>query len=85
MAKKKKGPSPPRNDAELVERLRNVAPEVLTANAEPGWFETVADRLLDESAGEERPHFYCRPCGAYHLKTHPHHTEMKKRKRKNAK
>jgi hypothetical protein len=25
-------------------------------------------------------HFYCRPCGEYHLKTHLHYREMLKRK-----
>ena len=84
MAEKKKRPPPPRNDAELIERLRRVTPEVLTAEAPAGWFDTVIDRLLQESSGEERPHFYCRPCAGYHLKTHPHHAEMKKRsKRRN--
>ena len=24
-------------------------------------------------------HFYCRPCGEYHLKTHPHYRAMKRR------
>jgi len=26
-------------------------------------------------------HFFCRPCGEYHLKTHPHYRAMKKRAR----
>lgn len=26
-------------------------------------------------------HFYCRPCGEYHLKTHPHYEEMRQRAR----
>lgn len=29
-------------------------------------------------------HFYCRPCGEYHLKTHPHYREMLKRKEERA-
>jgi hypothetical protein len=24
-------------------------------------------------------HFYCRPCGEYHLKTHPHYKEAQAR------
>jgi hypothetical protein len=24
-------------------------------------------------------HFYCRPCGDYHLKTHPHYRAQKRR------
>jgi hypothetical protein len=62
-----------------------VAPEVLTAKAQKGWFEAVIDRLLEESSGEDPPYFYCRPCGEYHLRPHLHHTEMMKRKRANAK
>ena len=27
-------------------------------------------------------HFFCRPCGDYHLKTHPHYRAMKRRKAK---
>jgi hypothetical protein len=27
-------------------------------------------------------HFFCRPCGEYHLKTHPHYRAMKQRKAK---
>ncbi len=26
-------------------------------------------------------HFYCRPCGEYHEKEHPHYDEMKERAR----
>jgi len=27
-------------------------------------------------------HFFCRPCGEYHLKTHAHYRAMKRRKAK---
>jgi hypothetical protein len=27
----------------------------------------------------EISHFYCRPCGEYHHKEHPHYAEMKQR------
>jgi len=77
MAKKKKRPTPPRNDTELIGRVKAAAPEVLTAKAQPSWFETVVDRLLEESSGD-RPHFYCRPCGEYHLKTHTHFKSAEK-------
>jgi hypothetical protein len=30
-------------------------------------------------------HFFCRPCGEYHLKTHPHYRAMKRRKAKRQK
>jgi hypothetical protein len=29
--------------------------------------------------------FFCRPCGEYHEKTHPHYRAMKRRKAKRAK
>lgn len=72
MAAKKKRPPPPRNDAELKKRLRDMAPEVLIVEAPDNWFGTITDRLLQKSPDAQNPHFYCRPCGEYHLKTHPH-------------
>jgi hypothetical protein len=30
-------------------------------------------------------HFFCRPCGEYHLKTHPHYRAMKRRAAKRKK
>jgi hypothetical protein len=30
-------------------------------------------------------HFFCRPCGEYHLKTHPHYKEAKLRAEKRRK
>ncbi len=36
--------------------------------------------MLKEPPTDEIRHFYCRPCGEYHLKTHPHHAEMNQRK-----
>jgi hypothetical protein len=30
-------------------------------------------------------HFFCRPCGEYHLKTHPHYRAMKRRAMKRRK
>ena len=32
--------------------------------------------------GQKILFFFCRPCGDYHLKTHPHYRAMKRRKRK---
>jgi hypothetical protein len=83
MAKKTKRPPPPRNDEELKERLGEVAPEVLKAKATEGWFDRITDDLLQKSPDDwENPHFYCRPCGEYHEKTHPHFDAMKQRARK---
>ena len=72
MAKKAKRSPPPRDDEELKERIREAAPEVLKATAPEGWFEMLTDRLLQQSRLAENTHFYCRSCGEYHLKTHPH-------------
>jgi hypothetical protein len=30
-------------------------------------------------------HFFCRPCGEYHLKTHPHYRAQKRRAAKRQK
>ena len=32
--------------------------------------------------GQKIVAFFCRPCGEYHLKTHPHYRAMKRRKLK---
>jgi hypothetical protein len=29
--------------------------------------------------GQKILHFFCRPCGEYHLKTHPHYCAAKRR------
>jgi hypothetical protein len=29
--------------------------------------------------GQKIIYFFCRPCGEYHLKTHPHYRAMKRR------
>jgi hypothetical protein len=69
----------PISDEKLIARLQEEAPELLTPVSEPA-FDTVIDNLLKESPSDDRPHFYCRLCGEYHLKTHAHHAEMKRRK-----
>jgi hypothetical protein len=43
MAKKKKGPLPPRTDAELIGRLREMVPDILTEEVD---FETITDAIL---------------------------------------
>ena len=71
----------PLSDEELIARLQDEKPELLTATVSEAAFNAVVDNLLKQSPSKERPHFYCRPCGEYHEKTHPHHAEMKARKR----
>jgi hypothetical protein len=73
-------------DEELIRRLREEAPDVLTARVSEADFDAVVEGILKEPPySGENPHFYCRPCAEYHPKTHPHHAEMRKRKLKNAK
>jgi hypothetical protein len=74
--------SVPLSNAELIARVRKEAPEFLKLKVPEAGFGAVVDNLLTESPSDERPHFYCRPCGQYHEKTHPHHADMKRRKRK---
>jgi hypothetical protein len=79
-AKRKSVASTRLTDAELISRLQSEAPEVLRASIPGEAFDAVVEGLLKESSlSDDVPHFYCRPCGEYHLKTHPHHAEMKKR------
>ncbi len=62
-------------DEELIARLEENAPEVLEAAIPEALFDAAVEGLLKESpsAAARRPHFYCRKCGEYHLKTHPHY------------
>jgi hypothetical protein len=72
-------------DEELIARLQEKEHPLLNASVAEADFEAVLDNLLTQSPDEENQHFYCRPCGEYHLKTHTHHAEMTARKRqKNA-
>lgn len=62
------------SDEELIARLRKEAPEALTAQIPEAVFDAAVEGLLKESpSAHDGPHFYCRRCGEYHLKTHPHH------------
>jgi hypothetical protein len=63
----------PLPDEELIVRLQEDAPEVLTASIPEAVFDATVKELLNESPTDEVPHFYCRKCGEYHLKTHLHH------------
>jgi hypothetical protein len=67
-------------DEESIRRLEKEAPDVLTARVSEAAFDAVVEGILREPPfSGENPHFYCRPCGEYHPKTHPHHAEMKYR------
>jgi hypothetical protein len=62
-------------DKELIARLEEEAPEVLRASIPGAAFEAAVEGLLKESpSSKDVPHFYCRKCGEYHLKTHPHYS-----------
>ena len=80
--KAKRTASTPISDEKLIARLQEEAPDLLKAKVSEEAFDSVLDNLLSESPSDERPHFYCRPCGEYHLKTHPHHGEMEARQTK---
>ena len=62
-------------DEELIRRLQEHAPDVLTARVSEDDFGHVVEGILREPPfSGENPHFYCRKCGEYHLKTHSHYT-----------
>jgi molybdopterin biosynthesis enzyme MoaB len=76
MAPRKKGKAArtthvPISDDELIGRLQDEAPEVLQATISEAAFDTAVQELLQNSSSEIQ-HFYCRKCGEYHVKTHPH-------------
>ena len=55
-------------------RLRNDAPDALSAIIPDALLDLAVERLLKEpSTTCDIPHFYCRKCGEYHLKIHPHY------------
>jgi hypothetical protein len=88
MAKKRRarrGATTYATDEKLIAYLAENAPEVLQSKVSETEFGTSVDAILKQPLTDEIRHFYCRPCGEYHLKTHPHHAEMTKRKRANAK
>lgn len=66
-------------DKELISYLAEHAPEMLESKVSEVEFNAAVEALLKESPTAEIRHFYCRPCGEYHPKTHPHHAAMKAR------
>jgi hypothetical protein len=78
MARKEKNPRDPAarvrvSDEKVIARLEENAPEVLTATMPEALFDAAVEGLVKELPSEEVPHFYCRKCGEYHLKTHAHY------------
>ena len=64
----------PLSDEELIQRLEDEAPEALDAMISDPKFNAAVEGLLKESpSARDRPHFYCRKCGEYHLKNHSHY------------
>jgi hypothetical protein len=58
-------------DDELIARLQDQHPHILDAKVSQTEFERTLEKLMTQLP-DENPHFYCRKCGEYHLKTHPH-------------
>lgn len=68
-------------DEKLIAHLEEHAPEVLQSKVSEAEFEASFDALLKQPPSDEIRHFYCRPCGEYHLKTHPHYAEALERRK----
>jgi hypothetical protein len=71
-------------DEKLIAYLKKNAPEMLESKVSEVSFAAAVEAVLAEPPTDEIRHFYCRPCGEYHPKTHPHHAEMRRRKAKHA-
>lgn len=67
----------PLSDEKLIVRLKRDAAEVLAASVPEAAFEAVVEALAKEVPGKETQHFYCRKCGEYHLKEHPHRSTQR--------
>ena len=70
----------PISDKELIARLEEKGPQVLNASLSEAAFDAAVEGLLKEPLSSDKvQHFYCRKCGEYHLKTHPHYAATKAR------
>jgi hypothetical protein len=65
-------------DEKLIAYLEEHAPEVLQSKLSEVTFGAAVEAVLAQPLTDEIQHFYCRPCGEYHPKTHPHHAAMKR-------
>jgi hypothetical protein len=82
MARKKRKPrgvaATRLSDEDLIARLQDEAPEALAATIPEVAFEATVEGVLKESPDtKDVLHFFCRPCGEYHLKTHPHYRDRR--------
>jgi hypothetical protein len=87
MAKKRRarrGATTYSTDEELIAYLAEHAPEVLQSKVSESAFGSSVDAILKQPLTDEIQHFYCRPCGEYHLKTHRHYDESRKRRKEKA-
>jgi hypothetical protein len=83
MAKKRRarrGATTYATDEKLIAYLKEHAPDVLHSKVSEDQFGAAIGAILKQPLTDEIQHFYCRACGEYHLKTHPHHADMKHRK-----
>jgi hypothetical protein len=84
MAKKRRarrGATTYSTDEKLIAYLEMNAPEVLQTRVSESLFDATVKAVLNVPPTDQIRHFYCRPCGEYHPKTHPHHAETLNRKR----
>ncbi len=61
-------------DEKLIAYLEEHAPDTLQTKVGESVFDAAVEAVLKEPPTTEIRHFYCRKCGEYHLKTHPHHS-----------
>jgi hypothetical protein len=76
MAKKRRarrGATTYATDEKLIAYLEEHAPEMLQSKVSETTFGAAVEAVLGQPPTAEIKHFYCRKCGEYHLKTHPHH------------
>jgi hypothetical protein len=83
MAKKRRarrGATTYATDEKLIAYLAEHAPDVLQSRVSEADFGASVEAILKQPLTDEIQHFYCRPCGEYHPKAHPHHAEMHARR-----
>lgn len=76
MAKKRRarrGATTYATDEKLIEYLAEHAPEMLRSKVSEAKFGDSVEAVLKQPLTDEIRHFYCRKCGEYQLKTHPHY------------
>jgi hypothetical protein len=81
MARKKRRPrtiaSTRITNEELVARLQDKGFVPVDMSVSEADFDATLENLMSELPDrDDRPHFYCRKCGQYHLKSHQHHSTI---------